>query len=134
MGDARELARECLDLWTGRTGTRNQGSGCCPIAQWAEVRRSLVMLASGGGCAFGERVGVLRHAVEVECERRGWGWEWVANPLEGYRFNVSVWSIEYGSDTFCNVAGLSKLAGSTALECALLALKWLLENPVEVVA
>jgi len=125
MGDVRELARECRALWLNTNSKE-----IALVRHWSSVVDALNQI-SAGVAAHGLGVGPIRHAVEVECERRGWGWEWFANPLEGHRFNASVWSTEYGSDTYYNVVGLSKLRGTNTLECALLALKWLLENPAE---
>ena len=116
MGDVRELARECRELWAASDdGDRR------PFAPWAMVDRGLGNIVAGREVTPAS-VGWFRNAVERECEQRGWGTEWRRYREGGHGFGTKGFKthleLEFGSPT--------------ALGCALLALKWLLENPVEV--
>jgi hypothetical protein len=121
MGDVRELARECVSLWdmTSPIGGR--------INQWWAVHRSLDSIRVYGTDEYSRKVGAIRHAVEVEAERRGqpslrWererGGKWAFTAPSATRVGHPE-----DKDVQCHSQG------DTALECALLALKWLLENP-----
>ncbi len=107
MSDVRELARECLRLY----------------AFISPVMHDALHDVVDGVSDHGHIIGAVRHAVEVECERRVLHYQWGSMALEG----GALWH-------YCLIGGISgqETGGSAALECALQALKWLLENPVEV--
>ena len=110
MDNIRELARECVRLWPSVSDLNG--------AALAECKR----LDRHGLPAqhVGYFVGPIRHAVEVECERRGWSWSWHMFEPGSYGFDAELHDLR----RICE-------SGTTPIECALLALKWLLENSWE---
>ena len=112
MGDVRELARECVRLWPHEF-VKSKGSA---LAECMRLDRH--GLEAQQDDYF---TGPIRHAVEVECERRGWSWSWHMFEPNSYGFDAELHDLRRVCED-----------GGTALECALHTLKWLLENPSEV--
>lgn len=111
--DVRELARECLAAIIEGIDTSSSSASC----------DALEFVIDGYRCNSGSLTGPIRRSVEVECERRGWGCVWKRD------LRFSYWLAVEDVNKWPTIASRT---GKTALECALLALKWLLENPSEV--
>ena len=120
LSDVQELARKCQELWSDRPF-----DGFSAAIPWHAVGVA-IGLAQTGEVGFGDDVGPIRHAVEVECERRGWEPTWTAYLKNGWTCRIAKRTSEF---TWKTLAFIDESA--SALDTALLALKWLLENPVE---
>jgi hypothetical protein len=125
MSDVRELARECHKAMVlhHRLGA-DEAEVLGHLTYWLSPIYKILWTCGYGDpshlAADGALVGPLRAWVEKECERRGWAWE-LTCASSHYQFSTCAWGEPYELIASAN----------SALECALLALKYLLENPVE---
>jgi hypothetical protein len=122
MADIKGLALDCRRLWAAKEAP-DPNDGTWDL--WILVDNALSS-ASIGIPDYGQMVGPIQHAVGVECVKHGWFPEWSLHPTYGWTFYAMEWDegLKIGGD-------IQDFDGVTFLECALVALKWFLENPME---
>ena len=117
-----EIAEQCRALWAKH---RIINDGSTAWKEWWVVEYCLIYASHAViGTDNGHTTGPIRYRVEEECTRRGFQWRW---QNLGTDTTFRAWEME--QERWVRIDHVNVRGDS--LECALLALKWFLENPVE---